>query len=121
VKEASMKRLKRMSAWGLAAVAAALSACSSTMLVSKDGKGYFLGSGSNAAYRMLCESGDLRKVLADTRLPEGTREDLYKYNCSSERSGDRVKQIYAALTAAERKDLRLAFTRNGYDINYLPC
>jgi len=101
--------------------AALISACSSTMLVSKDGKGYFLGSGSNPLYRMLCESGDLKKVLADTRLPEETKEGLYKYNCSSERSGEKVKQIYASLTAAERKDLRLAFTRNGYDINYLPC
>jgi len=113
--------MNRFRAWWIAALVAMLGACSSTMLVSKDGRGYFLGSGSKAAYTMLCESGDLKKVLEDTRLQQAAKEDLYKYNCSSERSGDKVKQIYASLTAAERRDLRLAFTRNGYDINYLPC
>lgn len=95
--------------------------CSSTFLVSKDGKGYFLGSRSDAIYRMLCDSGDLKKVLSDTRLAEEMKDDLYRYSCSTERSGDRIKKIYAAMTMEQRKELRGAFTKNGYDINYLPC
>ena len=106
---------------GIGVMVAVISSCSSSLLVSKNGKGYFLGSGTKALYRMLCESGDLKKVLGDTHLPQEITEGLYKYNCSSERSGEKVRQIYASLTAAQRKDLRLAFTRNGYDINYLPC
>jgi len=98
-----------------------LVACSSTFVVSKDGKGYFLGSKTNDFYKMLCESGDLKRVLADTHLEQGLKDDLYKYNCSSERSGDKVKQIYTSMTSEQRKDLRKAFAKNGYDINYMPC
>lgn len=98
-----------------------VSGCSSTFLISKDGKGYFFGSKSDAIYRMLCDSGDLRKILKDaTRIPETTKEEIYQSNCVN-RSGERVKEIYAAMTPEERKDLRNAFKLNGYDINYLPC
>lgn len=95
--------------------------CSSTFLVSKDGKGYFFGSRSEAIYKMLCESGDLAKVLKETGLPKEMKEALYRYNCTAERSGEKVKEIYAAMTHDQRKDLRNAFKGNGYDINYLPC
>lgn len=95
--------------------------CSSTFLISKDGKGYFLGSNSSSIFKMLCDSGDLTKVLSDTKLPPKMKDDLYRYNCSSERSGDKVKEIYASMTHDQRKDLRSAFKNNGYDVNYLPC
>ncbi len=112
-----------MKKYFLVIVAAAIIAggCSSTFLVSKDGKGYFFGSKSEAIYRMLCESGDLSKVLADVNLPKEMKDDLYRYNCSSERSGEKVKQIFASMNHDQRKDLRAAFKNNGYDINYLPC
>lgn len=105
----------------LATVAVVAAGCSSTFLVSKDGKGYFLGSKSEAIYRMLCDSGDLKKILSDTKFSQGLKNDLYRYNCSSERSGDKVKEIYASMAPEQRKELRNAFKGNGYDINYLPC
>lgn len=112
---------KRVSV-ALATIMIFTGACTSTFLVSKDGKGYFLGSSSGAIYNLLCESGDLKRVLSDTTtLHEQMRDDLYRYNCTNERSGEKVKQIYAAMTPEQRKDLRTAFTKNGYDINYLPC
>lgn len=98
-----------------------VSGCSSTFLISKDGKGYFFGSKSDAIYKMLCDSGDLRKILKDaTKISEATKEQIYQSNCIN-RSGEKVKEIYAAMTPEERKDLRNAFKLNGYDINYLPC
>jgi hypothetical protein len=98
-----------------------ISGCSSTFLVSKDGKGYFFGSKSDAIYRMLCDSGDLRKILKDaTKIKEDTKDAIYQANCVN-RSGEKVKEIYAAMTPEERKDLRNAFKLNGYDINYMPC
>jgi len=65
----------------IAAMVLLTSACSSTFLVYKDGKGCFLGSGSNAKYNMLCASGDLEKVLAATQLSNQLKDSLYKYNC----------------------------------------
>jgi hypothetical protein len=113
-----------MKTWFLMSFAAMVlltSGCTSTFLVYKDGKGCFLGSGSNAKYNMLCASGDLEKVLAATQLSDELKDSLYKYNCSAERSGDKVKQIFASMTIEQRKDIRSAFRANGYDINRMAC
>jgi hypothetical protein len=96
-------------------------ACASTFLVSKDGKGYYLGSESSAAYKMFCESGDLKKILAGTQLPSEMKAELFQYNCGGIRSKEKVRQLYTSMTPLQRKDLRSAFKKNGYDINYLPC
>lgn len=96
--------------------------CSSTFRISKEGRGYMWGSDSKAIYSLLCESGDLKKILADAnKLTDDLRNDLYRYNCTSERSGQKIKQIYAVMTPDERKSLRVAFKRNGYDINAMTC
>jgi hypothetical protein len=96
-------------------------ACTDTFLVYKDGHGYFVGSNSKAKYDLLCASGDMEKVLETSNLSKEMKDSLYQYSCSAERSGDRVKEIYASMTAAQRKDIRSAFRKNGYEINSLPC
>jgi hypothetical protein len=95
--------------------------CAETFLVGKDGKGYFLGSTNQRTYDRLCASGDLEKVVADTQLSEEMKDELYRYNCSEDRSSDKVKKLYASMTKVQRKDIKNAFKANGYDINYLPC
>jgi hypothetical protein len=105
-----------------AALPVVFQACGSTFVASKHGKGYYLGSGSSAAYRMFCESEDLERILADAgKLGQDMKDQLYRYNCSSDRSPDRIRQIYSSLTREQRKDLRQAFRENGYDINAMPC
>jgi len=98
-----------------------IGACTDTFMVYKDGYGYFVGSNSNAKYDMLCTSGDMEKVLATSHLSKETKDDLFKYSCSKERSGEKVKQIYASMTVDERKDIKRAFRTNGYEINYMAC
>src|SRR5450759_478770 len=90
----------------MAGIALITGACSSEFLVYKDGHGYFLGSTSKAKYDMFCESGDLEKVLASSHLRKEMKDALYKYNCSTERSGEKIKQIYASMTPEQRKDIR---------------
>ncbi len=99
----------------------AISACSDTFLIGKGRTGYYYGSKTNAMYEMLCASGDLEKVLLATTLSQERKDIIYKYNCSAERSGEKVKQIYASMTAAERKDIKSAFRKNGYEINHILC
>lgn len=94
--------------------------CSDTFLVTKDGKSYFFGGKRDELYRMLCDSGDLGKILECTRLSPEAMADLYKYNCTH-RSGEKVKGIYASLTPEQRRELRLSFQKHGYDINYMAC
>lgn len=91
-----------------------------TFVITKHGKSYFFGSAREGFHQMLCESGELQRVLADTHLPAEQKENLYKYNCL-EQSKDRVRQVYAALSAPQRRELRLAFQLHGYDINYMEC
>jgi hypothetical protein len=96
--------------------------CASTFVASKDGKGYYLGSSSGAAYTLFCESGDLRRILnSATKLRQEMKDDLYSSNCGTERSNEQVQRIYATMTSEQRKDLRLAFKQNGYDINIMRC
>lgn len=99
----------------------ALAGCASnTFVVTKHGKSYFFGSAREGFYQMMCASGDLQRILADTGLPAEQKEYLYKYNCL-EQSKDRVRQLYASLSAPQRRELRLAFQLHGYDINYMEC
>ncbi len=113
--------MKTWSFISIAGVALLAGACTSTFLVGKDGHAYFLGSNSKAKYNMLCASGDLEKVLAATHLSEEMKDSLYRYNCSTERSGAKIKQIYASMTVEQRKDIKGAFRKNGYDINLGLC
>jgi DNA-directed RNA polymerase subunit F len=49
------------------------------------------------------------------------RNDLNRSSCSAERSEERVKRLYVSLMPEQRKDLRIAFKKNGYEINAMLC
>lgn len=105
----------------IAVMALVIGACSSSFLVYKDGRGYFVGSDSTTKYELLCASGDIQKILADTHFDAELKDTLYKYNCSTERSSEKVKQIFASMTIEQRKDIKSAFRKNGYEINKYAC
>jgi len=71
-----------------------ISACTSTFVASKDGKGYHMGSSSDAAYGMFCDSGDLKRILATTTFSQELKQ---------------------------RKELRISFKNNGYEVNIMRC
>lgn len=101
-----------------------IGSCSSnTFVVTKDGKSYFFGSNREELYKLICESGDLQKILADTHLSKENKDNLYKYNCieRSKDSKDKIRGIYAAIPPEQRRELRLSFQLHGYDINYMEC
>lgn len=105
----------------IAGTALVAGACSSSFLVYKDGRGYFVGSDSKAKYEMLCASGDMEKILAATHFDTELKDTIYKYNCSADRSSDKVKQVFASMTVDQRKDIKSAFRQNGYEINKYAC
>jgi len=100
-----------------------IGACSAPLfMVGKgEGRGRFLGSNSKAMYEMLCASGDLEKILAVTHFNQEMKDAFYKANCLDERSSDKVKQLYASMTPAQRKDIRTAFKEKGYSVNGGSC
>ncbi len=98
-----------------------VSGCASTFLVYKDGKAQYFGSNRKEIQELLCKTDDLKRVLEQAKtIDELTRQSLYKYTCL-ELNGEQVKKIYSDLSPEQRKDLRLAFRKEGYDINYYPC
>ena len=96
--------------------------CTDTFVITKDGKSFFFGSKREGFQKMLCDSGDLKTILADTQLPPQMKNNLYKFNCAAaEQSIEKVTAIYASMTPEQRRDLRLTFQKHGYDINYIEC
>ncbi len=105
----------------LAGIVMMTGACAkSTVRVYKDGYSFSLGSGSKVKYDMLCASGDLKKILEATQLGTEMKDNLYKYNCSAERSSDAVNQLYTALTIEEKKNIKSAFKNYGYKLFICP-
>ncbi|MGE5237449.1 MAG: hypothetical protein ACM3ON_01465 [Chloroflexota bacterium] len=92
-----------------------------TFIISKDGRAYYLGRKSESLYNMLCRSGDLERILAETSMPDDLKKEFYRYNCSGERSKEKVVSLYLFLSPEEKEDLQRAFRRHGYTINYVPC
>lgn len=96
-----------------------LGGCASTFLVSKDCRTYYFGSPEEGPYKMLCASGDFRKILDDSALPQEIKDSLYKAQCL-DRSKESVKRIYASLTDDQKEELKFSFQKHGYYVNYKP-
>jgi hypothetical protein len=92
---------------------------SSTFLVSKDCYTDYLGSTVEVFNKTLCASGDFKKILDDTKLPQDVKESLYQAQCV-DHSQENVKKIYAALTTEQKRDLKFNFQVHGYYVNYKP-
>lgn len=93
--------------------------CAATFLVSKDCKTYFFGSNGEGLYRLLCQTGDFRNVLAETGFPDDLKERFYASQCV-ERSYGKVKALYLSLAPEQQRQLRFAFQKQGYEINFMP-
>lgn len=100
-----------------------ISGCTpATFLIQKgNSMAYYFGTESRGAYKLLCESGDLKKVLRDAELPEDIKNDFYEYTCTESRSKEKVFSLYTFLTPEEKKSLKQAFVRHNYTINSVPC
>ena len=116
-----MKTLLFMAFAGMVLV---VGACTPMFMVGKGGsekRGIFFGSTSKEMYDLMCATGGLEKVLKATHLSKEMKDAFYKYNCSAERSGQKLRELYASMTVAEGKDIKTAFKKNGYSINGGSC
>jgi len=92
-----------------------------TFIISKDHRAYYLGRKSESLHTMLCKSGDLEQILSETIMPDDLKKELYRFNCTEERSKEKVISLYLFLTPEEKEDFKSVFRRYGYTINYVPC
>ncbi len=96
-----------------------LSGCASTFLVTKDCYSAFLDSDEKRLYSMLCETEDFGKIIAAAAIPQDKKDNFYKALCK-DRSGEKVRNLYASFSEQEKDSLKLSFQTQGYDINYKP-
>jgi hypothetical protein len=115
-----MKRSTRLIAAALLCILVA--GCGpTTFIISKDNRAYYLGRKSESLHTMLCKSGDLEQILSETIMPDELKKELYRFNCTEERSKEKVISLYLFLTLEEKEDFKSVFRGYGYTINYVPC
>lgn len=100
---------------------ASASCAPSTFIVSNDYGAYYFGSESDNLKRMICDTGDLERVLRDAEIPEHLKTDFYGYVCSEKRSREKVISLYAFLSPEEKRSLKRAFSMRGYMVNHVAC
>jgi hypothetical protein len=111
-------RIKTMMIMMLTAVVLlVISGCSSNFLVYKNGKHFYVTSTGPELKRILCDSGDLKKITVASKLPEAMQLDLQDGICNSSKVRERVLATLEGMTKEQRGDLKLAFQMNGYDVN----
>ncbi|MBI5141776.1 MAG: hypothetical protein HZA20_06235 [Nitrospirae bacterium] len=93
----------------------------STFIVSRDSSSYYFGSESQSLKRMICDTGDLERVLRDAEIPEHLKSDFNEYVCTEKRSREKVIALYAFLSPEEKRSLKRAFSMRGYMVNHVAC
>lgn len=92
--------------------------CSSTnFMVYKDAKHFYITSKGQELKRVLCDSGDMDRINASSRLPEPLQKELKEGICSSNKVKERLMATLEGMTREQRAALKQAFRDNGYDIN----
>lgn len=115
-----MKLLPRLLVAGMALILFA--GCGpTTFIISKGNRAYYLGRQSESLDTLLCKSGDLEHILSETIMPDDLKKELYRFNCTEERSKEKVISLYLFLTPEEKEDFKSVFRRYDYTINYVPC
>ena len=94
-----------------------MAGCSSNFLVYKDGKHFYVTSTGPELKRILCDSGDIKKITKASNLPEAMQLDLQDGICNSNKVRERVLATLEGMSKEQRSALKLAFQMNGYDVN----
>ena len=105
----------------MALAAVLVMGCSQRFVMYKGGRAYYFASRQQGITKMICDSGDLARILKrTTSIPEATRKELYAGSCVKP-SPEATEKTYESLTPKQREELRQSFRAEGYEINYFPC
>ena len=90
---------------------------SNNFLVYKNAKHFYVTSTGPELKRVLCDSGDMDKIVSDSKLPDAMQKDLKDGICSSNKVKERLMASLDGMNKEQRAALKGAFRSNGYDIN----
>jgi hypothetical protein len=92
--------------------------CSSNnFLLYKEGRHFFVTSNRPELKRVLCDSGDMDRIVRDAKLPEPLQKELKEEVCASDKVKERLMATLDGMSREQRAALKTAFRENGYDIN----
>jgi len=90
---------------------------SNNFLIYKNAKHFYVTSTGPELKRVLCDSGDMDRIVSDSKLPDAMQKDLKDGICSSNKVKERLMASLDGMTKEQRAALKGAFRGNGYDIN----
>ena len=90
---------------------------SKNFLVYKDGSNFYLTSNCAARQRLLCDSGDIDRIVAGSALPQPLQRRIKEAICATGVTKPDMHQILAEMTDEQLSSLKQSFRGNGYEIN----
>jgi hypothetical protein len=90
---------------------------SSKFLVYKDGRNFYVNSDCPERQRILCDSGDIDKIVKESTLPNSLQMKLKEGICPSSKVKKSLMDTLDGMTSEQQSALKNAFRRNGYEIN----
>jgi len=86
-------------------------------IVYKNGSSFYISSDCPERQRVLCDSGDINKVVTDSKLPDSLQKELKDGMCASGTAGKPLAKTLERMTKEQRTALKDSFLDNGYEIN----
>ena len=101
----------------LASACLFMAACSSNFLVYKQGRHFYVTSTGQELKTILCDSGDLKRILVESKLEQPLQNKLDESICGTGKVRERVLAVLEDMSREERSSLKTSFQAHGYDIN----
>ncbi|MBJ6749418.1 hypothetical protein [Geomonas anaerohicana] len=99
-------------------LALTVAGCSSNnFLVYKDGSNFFITRNCEARQHLLCDSGDIGRIVAGAALPQSLQDRIKEAICAPGVMKADMHKILAEMTEEQRSSLKQSFRDNGYEIN----
>jgi hypothetical protein len=83
----------------------------------KDGNNFFITRECAARHQLLCDSGDIDRVVAGSGLPAPLQLQIKDAICSTDTAKNDMQDILKELSDEQLSSLKNAFGRSGYEIN----
>jgi hypothetical protein len=88
-----------------------------TFMVYKNGNNFFITRDCAERHRLLCDSGDIDRVVASSGLPDHLQLRIKEAICPTDRAKNDMQAILEELTDEQLSSLKNAFRTFGYEIN----
>lgn len=90
---------------------------SNNFMVYKDGSNFYITNNCPELKQILCNSGDIDRIMNDSNLPSSLQVELKDGICASGKATKHIGATLEGMTNGQISALKDAFRKNGYEIN----